>query len=285
MARITAVKQRASDHPVGTFLAVLVIYSVIVAAGIFTLAERIPTVPKIAVYAWGPMVSAGVTVWLLDESVRDWLGQLRNVRVSPRWYLVGIGVMLLGTEFEGIVAVLLGGDVVFPAYPPTTYIIPFAVTLFLAGALEELGWRGFLQPRLQRRFSATRVSIGIGLIWAVWHIPMMIAGLGDFTVFWQYTLNITAISIVYAWLYNTTDAALPAVMIIHASHNMPPVGMPTGDLPAVFSTLSGDTIVYVSCALAIVLYAGSQTLTRDGTLPRIPGQPKERSPHSGSSAD
>jgi len=285
MTRLIAIKQRASARPVETFLAVLVTYSVIVAAGIFTLLEGIPQILQIAVYAWGPMVSAGVTVWLLDESVRGWLGQLRNVQVGPRWYLVGIGIMLLGTEFETIVAVLLGSDIVFPAYPLITYLIPFAVTLFLAGALEELGWRGFLQPRLQQRFDAVWVSVGIGGLWAVWHVPMMAADLGEFTVFWEYTLNITAISIVYGWLYNTTDAALPAVMIAHASHNMPPIGMPTDDLPAVFSALSGDTVVYVTCALLIILYAGSQTLTRDKTLPSIPGQVEERSHQFRSSSE
>ena len=283
--RVAALKRSASHRPAGTFLAVLVTYSALVATGIFTILDGIPRVLKIVVYAWGPMISAGVTVWVLDESVRDWLGQLRNVRVGIRWYLIGIGVMMLGTEFENIVAVALDNDIVVPAYSLMTYVVPFVVTLFLAGALEELGWRGFLQPRLQQRFDAVWVSIGIGVTWAVWHIPMMVAGFGDFTVFWEYALNITAISIVYGWLYNTTDAALPVVMITHASHNMPPLSTSTGDVPTVFNTVAGDTMVYLLCALLIILYTGSQTLTKDGTLPRVPGQLRECSPQPERSAD
>ncbi len=52
---------------------------------------------------------------------------------------------MFGIEAEMIVVVLLGG-VAVPYAPLSSYIFTFGVTLFLAGALEELGWRGFLQP-------------------------------------------------------------------------------------------------------------------------------------------
>jgi membrane protease YdiL (CAAX protease family) len=223
-------------------------------------------------YAWAPMITAGVTVWLIDESVRDWLGQLRNLRDGIHWYLIGIAIMMIGTETETIVAVLLGADVTVPYASAGQYVFVFAVTLFLAGALEELGWRGFLQPRLQHRYSALHASLGIGVIWGLWHIPMILTGTGDFTVFWEYMVNVTAMSVILGWLYNNTEGALPVVMVAHASHNMPRVGDAAGDIPAVFGILSGDTVFYLLCASLIVLYAGSQTLTRDRSLPGIPGQ-------------
>jgi membrane protease YdiL (CAAX protease family) len=224
------------------------------------------------------MVSAGVTVWVLDESVRDWYGQLRNLRAGIHWYLIGIAIMTLGTETETVVAVLLGADVAVPYAPISDYIFTFGVTLFLAGALEELGWRGFLQPRLQRRFSALHASLGIGVVWGLWHVPMILTGTGGFTVFWEYMLNVTVMSVILGWLYNNTDGALPVVMIAHASHNMPPIGDAAGDVPAVFDTLSGDAIFYLLCVSLIALYAGSQTLTRDGSLPGIPGRLGEQLP-------
>lgn len=275
MSGIATLKPRASYRPVGTFLTVLVAYSILIATAIFTVFKQLPSIAKIAVYAWGPMITAGVTTWLLNESVRDWLGQLRSLQAGVHWYLAGVGIMMIGTEFETIAVLLLGGDITVPAYPLSAYVIPFGVTLLFAGALEELGWRGFLQPRLQQRFSALWTSVGIGVIWGVWHIPLIVAGLGNFRVFWEYMLVITAVSILYGWLYNNTKAALPVVMITHASHNMPPIGSPTSDVPAVFNVLSGDTIFYLLCASLIALYAGSQTLTKDGTLPGVPGQLKD----------
>jgi len=272
MSRVAALRQRASGRPVGSFLVVLVALSALFATTHYAVYG--PDLPTLAVitYAWTPMISAGVTVWLLDESVRDWLGQLRNLRVGVHWYLAGVGIMMLGTEFETVVALLLGGDVAVPKYPLAGYALSFAVTLLLAGALEELGWRGFLQPRLQQRVGAVPASVGIGLLWALWHVPMILGGGGNFTVFWEYVLNLVAISVVLGWLYNNTEGALPVVMVTHASHNMPAVGDLTGDVPAVFDVLSGDTVLYLSCALLITLYAGARTLTRDGTLPSVPGQ-------------
>ncbi|ELZ42599.1 hypothetical protein C463_10660, partial [Halorubrum californiense DSM 19288] len=208
----------------------------------------------------------------LDRYLTQQLGQLRNLRAGIYWYLIGIAIMMVGTEAETIVAVLLGADVAVPYAPISDYIFTFGVTLFLAGVLEELGWRGFLQPRLQQRFSALHAGIGIGVIWGLWHVPMILTGTGYFTFFWYCMVNVTAISVILGFLYNNTEGALPAVMIAHASHNMPRIGDAAGDVPAVFDILSGDTVLYLLCASIIALYAGSQTLTRDGTLPAVPGQ-------------
>lgn len=114
---VTILKRRASDRPVGTFLGVLVMYSAAITAAIYTLLEGASPILRVTIYAWGPMISAGVTVWLLNESVRDWLGQLRNLKVNPRWYVVGIGIMMIGTEFETIIGLISGADVTVPAAP------------------------------------------------------------------------------------------------------------------------------------------------------------------------
>jgi hypothetical protein len=74
-------------------------------------------------------------------------------------------------------------------------------------------------------------------------------------------------------------------MIAHASHNMPRIGDAAGDVPAVFGIMSGDTIFYLLCASVIALYVGSQTFTRDGTLPAVPGQLKEYEPDQEGTAD
>ncbi|MBB6645526.1 CPBP family intramembrane glutamic endopeptidase [Halobellus ruber] len=184
-----------------------------------------------------------------------------------------------------IVAVLLGADVVVPYARISDYIFTFGVSLFLAGALEELGWRGFLQPRLQQRFSALHASLVIGVVWGLWHVPMILTGTGGFTVFREYMLSVTVMSVILGWLYNNTEGALPVVMVAHASHNMPRIEDVAGDVPAVFNTISGDATFYLLCASLIALYAGSQTLTRDGSLPNIPGQLSELSSGGQTHAD
>lgn len=268
-------RQKATQTPLGTFLVVLAAYSTLVIIANYTVfGSDFPTLASLP-YAWGPMISAGVTVWVLNESIRDWLGQLRRVRASFHWYLAGLGIVLVGTDFESVVALLLGVDVVVQAgssVPLTEYVFYFAVTLFLAGALEELGWRGFMQPRLQRRFHAFTASVVIGIVWAIWHVPLMIAGTGNFAGFQEYILMTIAMSVILGWLYNNTDGALPVIMVTHAASNMASITRITGDVPAVFDVLSGNVLFYLLCAALITLYTGSQTLTRNGTTPEVPGQ-------------
>ena len=43
---------------------------------------------------------------------------------------------------------------------------------------EELGWRGFAQPRLMRRHQPVMVNMVIGTLWGVWHLPDFFADEG-----------------------------------------------------------------------------------------------------------
>lgn len=47
----------------------------------------------------------------------------------------------------------------------------FWLPLFTYGFFEEIGWRGFLLPRLQKRFTAWKSTILLTLIWGIWHFP------------------------------------------------------------------------------------------------------------------
>ena len=50
---------------------------------------------------------------------------------------------------------------------------------------EEVGWRGFLYPRLKERFGTAKGRLLGGLIWGVWHWPVMIlAGYNYGTSYW-----------------------------------------------------------------------------------------------------
>lgn len=60
--------------------------------------------------------------------------------------------------------------------------VAIAITL-LAGPVinlpiflgEEVGWRGFMNPRLQTLFGKPGLIVG-GAIWAVWHLPLILIG-------------------------------------------------------------------------------------------------------------
>ena len=226
-------------------------------------------------FAWGPLLGGLLTVWLLGESVSDWFGQVKRWRVGLHWYLLGLAVVVIGKDLPNIVAWGLGGDVSVIAgtkLPLVGYLINMGVTLFLAGALEEFGWRGFAQVRLQQRYSAVTASIVVGLVWAFWHLPFIVAGVGDFPSLYAYVPEVVAFSLVLGWLYNATEGALPVVMLTHAAHNRPDFLGVSGEMPALAQTVPWDAVFYLVVIAIVVWQVGARTLTGDGTLPNIPGQ-------------
>lgn len=53
------------------------------------------------------------------------------------------------------------------------------VTVIIVGIFEELGWRGFLLPRLQRGRSALAAALIMGLMWLPWHLPELVSDPGQ----------------------------------------------------------------------------------------------------------
>jgi len=59
-----------------------------------------------------------------------------------------------------------------PAMTPAAVPIVFIQAVFIYGGNEELGWRGVMQPLLERRFSFSAASLITGVVWSVWHLPL-----------------------------------------------------------------------------------------------------------------
>ncbi len=94
------------------------------------------------------------------------------------------------------------------------------------GALgEEIGWRGLLVPRLAERWGFARSSLASGLIWAVWHWPLiLILGrewIPDYSPPWAlacFTVAVNGMSFAFAWL-RLRSGSLWTAVILHAGVN------------------------------------------------------------------
>ena len=60
----------------------------------------------------------------------------------------------------------------------TTQLMPQIIVIILIAVGEEYGWRGYLLPRLIRKYSVINSSILLGLIWGFWHFPAYLIGTG-----------------------------------------------------------------------------------------------------------
>ena len=81
------------------------------------------------------------------------------------------------------------------------------VTLLTGAAGEESGWRGFLQPSFEKRFTVIRSSIIIGVIWAFWHAPLWFttSGFEGVELLWyaiSFVITIVSLAVVIGICYH-----------------------------------------------------------------------------------
>jgi membrane protease YdiL (CAAX protease family) len=98
--------------------------------------------------------------------------------------------------------------------------------IFGVGPLgEEMGWRGFLQDRLQGRIKPVVTAIIVGLIWAIWHFPAAIffedfrngISLAQFIVL--YPISTMLLSFIMGHLWRWSKGSLLIVIFFHAVVN------------------------------------------------------------------
>ncbi len=100
---------------------------------------------------------------------RGRLGWLVAAAVGP---MALFGVALVGAKavdgrWPGIDQ--FGSSAEFSALPIAVY---WVANLLFYGFGEEIGWRGFLQPRLQQRRSGLKAAAWVAIVWAAWHLPL-----------------------------------------------------------------------------------------------------------------
>jgi len=102
---------------------------------------------------------------------------------------------------------------------------------------EEIGWRGFLVPNLAKITSYPKVGLISGVIWAVWHYPLLFfADYNGGTPAWYgaacFTALVIGISFAFAWM-RLKSGSLWTGVFLHASHNL--------FIQRVFDPLTTDT--------------------------------------------
>lgn len=199
------------DHPLVVFVIlayVLSWWSVPFAAG-----GILPHGPALAALAVVAATRGG-------GGARKWL---RSLLVLPRprsWLLVGPGLVLAYLAVAFGLQLVLGGTI-----SGTEHLDGVAVTLLvllvMGGMWEEPGWTGYALPLLQDRYADRRLglllaSLHLGVIRAVWHLPLALFG----TIPWYDVVFFAmAFQFLISWLYNRTGS-VPSVMLFHLASNV-----------------------------------------------------------------
>jgi membrane protease YdiL (CAAX protease family) len=194
-------------------------------------------------------------------------------RVGWKWYLaafllapslivlaVYIHAALTGTmpDFSTVMAREIFGE----SANLWLFVLPFFLVDFITNG-EEIGWRGYVLPRLQAKYNALISTLILGVIWGLWHLPKFLSHWSIASFGW-FMLHTLAFSIILTWLYNSTRGSLLMVAIMHASANTAGVFMPMAN--TVSSENMGVYMIFVLLevvtAIMIVIVTGAERLSR-----------------------
>lgn len=106
-------------------------------------------------------------------------------------------------------------------------VMPVLLILFLAPALEELGWRRYGMDSLKSRFSLAAASLWFGLLWALWHLPLSFINhyyhnelLSDWLAFSNFWASVLAMAFLINWLYVRNNRSVIACFLFHLSADL-----------------------------------------------------------------
>lgn len=232
-----------------------------------TLSSSIPIVAGIGIEltAYAPALAALLAVAVMRErrGIRRLLKPVLTWRVPIKLYVIA---------FAGSAVLFLMADIVralvHAPLPATWVTFPGAAAIaFLIGALiagsfgEEVGWRGLGQRRLQSRYGALAAALLVGFLWGLWHLwPVVAPGGLDGTTWADGVLTVArlmAMSILFAWLFNSAQGSLLIVMLAHAGYNL---GIRL--VPSVTGDHADPYVVamFAVAALVVVVVTGSHRL-------------------------
>ena len=180
--------------------------------------------------AFAPLLAA-LTLVARDggrEGIKSFFGRALDFHIKPVYLVLALGLPLVIHLIAHYLALALGLDVAQTLFPseisvsPVILAIPyFFLMLVIGGGQEEFGWRGYAQEPLQEKIGVIPASLVIGVIWGIWHLPLwfMAGDLHSAYSFLAFVMMTTSISIMYAWLYNSSGKKLIVVIFFHAMSN------------------------------------------------------------------
>ncbi len=244
-----------------------------------------------------PMVSVILTRIVTKEGTKD-LYLKPRMRRNIKWYLMAylltpfiayLGAALFfilnPSQFDLLnsnYAVKAGVDTLDEYFKLLATTIPLAILINpIIGLLscfgEEIAWRGYLLPKLCKKLSIHNAILATGVIWGLWHAPIIAMGYNYGTS--NTLLGIVAmvilciiLGIIESFLFIKTQSIWPSV-VFHASINAIDLWTPSELFmskepnpfigPDLIGIVGGFGFVVIAIICFISLYKNSSSVTFD----------------------
>ncbi len=196
---------------------------------------------------FGPALGAVIVCWA-DGSIGDLRGKVTDWRASRSSYLAAFGIPF-GATAVGLAAYLLLGH---PA-PGLGSISAIEILIFVLVIGEEIGWRGFLMPRLRSRLSLPAAGVVTGIVWSLWHLPIYLQPGQDLAAFAAFAWWVVPFAVVIGFVAERARYSVIVATVMHGAAN---VAMPIL-LPGVDRTwtMLATGSIYLLIAISLSVHA------------------------------
>jgi membrane protease YdiL (CAAX protease family) len=242
-----------------------------------------------AAFMWCPGLAAIVTCLARDRTLRGLGWGWGHTRFYPIAYGLALVVCLLPyvvvwIAFDAFDGRQLAATFAKAGLPPMLAgpagvlaigLVVLPLTSLVSAAGEEIGWRGFLVPRLHALLGFTGTSLLVGLIWAAWHYPINAAVFPlhrPNVPLWYanacFTLLVIGAAFMHTWLRLRSRSVWPSTLL-HASGNafqgMLQAATRETEVTSYLTTEYGAAFAVMGCFLVILFWS------RRGEVEPAPG--------------
>jgi uncharacterized protein len=213
----------------------------------------------------GPGLSATIVVSLIGgwRRVCQLWGGLKNWTLSPMW-LTFVFLLIPALDSLALLAYSVLGGKVAGVGSPVRLLLLILFNLPFAPLWEEIGWRGFLLPKLEVKYGGLRASLILVCVWAPWHLPLYWNSSFEFILL--FLVMTIPLAVLFTWVYNRSHGSLVPVVILHVMVNtmflylVGPTIRSYGMRPFLFA------VGLISCAAVVVVICVGPGLCRDSLL-------------------
>jgi len=223
---------------------------------------------------FSPSISALIITAVIGgkAAVKRLISGFTRWNVGLRWYLAA-AFLFIGPLVITLIYMALGNSNTGSLASITliSFLGQVVFNFFSGPFSEELGWRGFALPRLQKKHSALVSSLILGVIHTFWHLPLyFIAGSSQMGIPLPiYLVLVTSVNIYINWLYNNTRGSLVIAVLAHFAFDA--TGLLTEYLklmpPILFNMTAGPLLGVLVIAIVIIFGAKHLSKKPESELP------------------
>lgn len=209
---------------------------------------------------WCPGMAAIITRIIYHREAGTLLirkSQLKYLTIAASlpfiWWGISYGVYFLIYGRD-----VFSGQAVAEMFRSPVMLLVTLVVYFLTALGEEIGWRGYLVPKLYQLYGFKKGAFLNGVIWALWHAPLFLSGYVSNIPLWYqapiYVLQMIAVSYPMFYLTIRSGSVWPAAILHFLDNFISQLILDQSFSGQMRPFLVGETGILSLCAL--IIFAG-----------------------------